>query len=661
MRYIECTVRNEFVSGAGQVAGAAGSHHDVSLRLTFGPMWDGLNKYVTFRDALGENPTVEMILPTMLVEGTTYDVVVPAAAKAKQGKMMVTVSGFIVVDGVEEATATMTTTAYFTVLPSDYAVLDDESIDATLAEQLEAEINAIGTGIEEALEAAEDAEAWAVGQIDGVDVPNTDPRYENNSKYYSEQSAGSATASASSAGEAEAWANGGSEGTPSATNNAKYYSEQAAGEVENSEAWASGTRGGTPVTSDDPAYHNNSKYYSEQAADQVTLAEAQVTAATEKATLSESWAVGGTNTRTGEDTNNAKYWSEVAQQAAGGGVTSFNGRTGSVTPQDGDYTAAMVGARADDWTPSAADVGAAAASDIAPAEESPATAAHAVNDFIMYGGALYRVTSPIAINDALTVGTNIAEADAGTYLAMVATANQNGGLTPCLTSDVTYYVDSDVGLDTNDGTEAHPFKTVQHAIDILPKNLNGHRVNILLEPDGKTYDNSVTISGFYGGFFPIARGNGGASIVIDNNYSSQTPVTISPIFGAINVTNCAISVSLWTPKVTNGITVEGCSEFNTGFTSEGNSAYGLFIRCCPYAKVDGWNISNKTTAAIIVADSNVFLNGYGMQGSNNAVGLRVANNQAQSGFVNAAYSLPQGTTTLQKTNAAVVFLNGVLQ
>lgn len=32
-----------------------------------------------------------------------------------------------------------------------------------------------------------DSEAWAVGQKNGVDVPNTDPRYENNSKYYAEQ------------------------------------------------------------------------------------------------------------------------------------------------------------------------------------------------------------------------------------------------------------------------------------------------------------------------------------------------------------------------------------------------------------------------------------------------------------------------------------------
>ena len=34
-----------------------------------------------------------------------------------------------------------------------------------------------------------EAEAWAVGQRDGVDVPSTDPAYENNAKYYAEQAA----------------------------------------------------------------------------------------------------------------------------------------------------------------------------------------------------------------------------------------------------------------------------------------------------------------------------------------------------------------------------------------------------------------------------------------------------------------------------------------
>ena len=66
----------------------------------------------------------------------------------------------------------------------------------------------------------------------------------------------------------------------------------------------------------------------------------------DEATLARSWAVGGTGTRPGEDTNNAKYWSDNAQSIAGGGVTSFNGRGGAVAPQSGDYTAGMVGADA---------------------------------------------------------------------------------------------------------------------------------------------------------------------------------------------------------------------------------------------------------------------------------------------------------------------------
>ena len=64
------------------------------------------------------------------------------------------------------------------------------------------------------------------------------------------------------------------------------------------------------------------------------------------AKAAESWAVGGTGTREGENTNNAKYWCESAQAIAGGGVTSFNGRGGAVVPKAGDYTAEMVGADA---------------------------------------------------------------------------------------------------------------------------------------------------------------------------------------------------------------------------------------------------------------------------------------------------------------------------
>lgn len=98
------------------------------------------------------------------------------------------------------------------------------------------------------------------------------------------------------------------------------------------------------------------------AADAVTAVEnklnSYVSDAESGAKKSESWAVGGTGTRPGEDTNNAKYWAGVAQGAACGVVITFNGRSGAVTPQKGDYTAEMVGARPDNWMPTAQEVGA---------------------------------------------------------------------------------------------------------------------------------------------------------------------------------------------------------------------------------------------------------------------------------------------------------------
>lgn len=76
----------------------------------------------------------------------------------------------------------------------------------------------------------------------------------------------------------------------------------------------------------------------------VAQATEQAQSAEESALLSQSWAVGGTGVRDGEVTNNAKYWAQVAEGAAGGGVSTFNGRSGAVVPQSGDYTPEMIGA-----------------------------------------------------------------------------------------------------------------------------------------------------------------------------------------------------------------------------------------------------------------------------------------------------------------------------
>ena len=58
---------------------------------------------------------------------------------------------------------------------------------------------------------------------------------------------------------------------------------------------------------------------------------------------------------------------------------------------------------------------------VATIEESPATANHAVGDFIVYNGQLYSVISAITAGNALVVGTNISATSAGAELTTLRT------------------------------------------------------------------------------------------------------------------------------------------------------------------------------------------------------------------------------------------------
>lgn len=218
------------------------------------------------------------------------------------------------------------------------------------------------------------AEAWADGTRGGTAVDDGDPAYHNNSKYYSEQAANSASAlndaaerilgeggaedritalegaAKADAENAECWAVGTKDGiavldpdtsNPSSTNNAKYYSNLAdaarttaaekAGEAStsetnasasattagtqanNAECWAVGTKNGTEITDADPTHPskiNNSKYYA-------TEAGTNATNSSTNALKSEGYAVGkqgGTDVVSGSPYyhNNAKYYSELA-------------------------------------------------------------------------------------------------------------------------------------------------------------------------------------------------------------------------------------------------------------------------------------------------------------------------------------------------------------
>lgn len=80
----------------------------------------------------------------------------------------------------------------------------------------------------------------------------------------------------------------------------------------------------------------------QNASDSAVSASDSADDASDSATLSKSWAIGGTGKREDEDVNNAKYWASIAGAAAGGGVLSFNGRSGFVVPEDGDYKSEQI-------------------------------------------------------------------------------------------------------------------------------------------------------------------------------------------------------------------------------------------------------------------------------------------------------------------------------
>ena len=154
------------------------------------------------------------------------------------------------------------------------------------------------------------------------------------------QAAQSAKAAAESAKAAAVTAGASAESANASAQSAKSAAEsaKAAAQTAKADAEAANTSAQSAKTDAESA--------KSAAAGSAQSAGASAQSAQASSKLSESWAVGGTGTRTGEDTNNAKYWAMAAQGVAGGGVSSFNGRSGAVAPQTGDYTAAMVGADA---------------------------------------------------------------------------------------------------------------------------------------------------------------------------------------------------------------------------------------------------------------------------------------------------------------------------
>ena len=86
--------------------------------------------------------------------------------------------------------------------------------------------------------------------------------------------------------------------------------------------------------------------------EQVAQVLASAQAAADSATLAESWAVGGTGTRPGEDTNNAEYWASEAQRVSQGALGWYETeqalQAAHPTGTDGEW--AIIGSTDTIWT-----------------------------------------------------------------------------------------------------------------------------------------------------------------------------------------------------------------------------------------------------------------------------------------------------------------------
>lgn len=363
-RTIPLKIQNEYITGDKVLIGAAGSHNDVVLRMEFSPLWEGLTKTVQFRDALGE-ATIEVLLTADMLEAddtSVYLVPVPNGAKKYAGEMTLCVKGAAVA-GEKETRATTAVYGRFTVGESkwDTSAETEQDVPPTQAEQLQGQIeNVLATIVDArkaATEAAKSAEGAALSQSRAQTSEQYAGEYAQGAANSAASASSSATAAASSAtaakaseGAAAGSATNAAVSATSAGKSASAASEKASGAANSASAAATSAQTAQSAARAATYAASTASTAAEAASGSASRARESAAAAAESAAsvdginkTAQSWAVGGTGTRDGEDTNNAKYWAEQAQQAAGGGVVSFNGRAGSVVPQAGDYDKDMVG------------------------------------------------------------------------------------------------------------------------------------------------------------------------------------------------------------------------------------------------------------------------------------------------------------------------------
>lgn len=201
-----------------------------------------------------------------------------------------------------------------------------------------------------------------------------------------------------------------------------------------------------------------------------------------------------------------------------------------------------------------------------------------------------------------------------------------------LASNVTIYV-STVGNDsTGTGESAAPFKTIEKAINSIPKNLNGFDATIHILSG--TYSESIDIANYYGGFIKLT-GPAGSVVISGLTVSYGSKVMVETITLTINGT----------------LTVTYGGYFvNTASMTLTNNPYGVYAASGSVCLFDAnVTISNTTTCGAFAATgSRIHLSS--VSGSGNRIGLYAS----QGGLISyGASSLISNTISVTETGGRI--------
>ena len=234
------------------------------------------------------------------------------------------------------------------------------------------------------------------------------------------------------------------------------------------------------------------------------------------------------------------------------------------------------------------------------------------------------------------------------------TAGDVGAAPAPLSSSVILYVNSETGSDENLGTQEKPFKTIQAAVNSLPKLLTNARATISLAAG--IYAEDVDIVGFIGnpsylnGIAIIGESKENTFFVGKFYSVCDTPVSLSNIsFSAPdNATGSTYVITNYYGRlfITN-VSIDCKEKAGVGvYTIRGNFMATKL------------SISNSKTSAISMSGHG-FLSD--ISGDNNPVGIKLGDSGGYGGLAISS-TIPSGfaTVKVQKAYGSAIIENGVL-